>query len=132
MNMSMKKKLVKVKESILFLESLNILIFIIGLFSIQVLMLVYGYPRFIFASYDSIHLYEKGTYLTLLRDIGFFAFIVTIISLVINIRIFLLLKHKTRKKYSFLNVMNILIILLSLLKIIYGLFASITAVGVLG
>jgi len=130
--MSLKKKLVKIKESIIFLEFLNILIFLIGLFSIQVLMLIYGYPRFIFASYDSIHVKEIGTYIILLRDIGFFAFIVTIISLVINIRIFLLLKHKTRKKYSFLNVINILIILVSLLKIIYGLFASITAVGVLG
>ena len=122
----------RLKESILVLETFNILVFVIGLFSIQVLMLIYGYPRFIFETYDSIHLYDKGTYLILLHDIGFFAFLVTVISLVVNIRLFLLLKHKKRKKYSFLNILNLLFILISSVKIVYGLFVSITSVGILG
>ncbi len=129
-----KKLLIFFNENILRLELLNIIAFLIGLFSIQILLLIKGYSRFVFVSFESILSYEQGLYLTLLKNIGPFAFIISIIALWINIDLLFIIVKRKRiwGEYFILHLLNLLFVLVGLLKLFSSIFRMMTPSGVLG
>lgn len=129
-----KKIIIFFNKKILRLEILNIIAFLIGLFSIQILLLIYGYSRFVFVTFESILPYEKGLYLTLLRDIGPFALIISISVLLINIHLLFKIAKRTRIKGKFiiLHSLNLIFVLVGLMKLFLSLFNMMLPAGGLG